>query len=51
MEGKTTLNAFAFTVFFPGSRTREDPGADETHDLRKENNSNEEVRGRNSLQK
>lgn len=35
----------------PGSRIKEDTGADETHELSKEINSNEEVRGRNGLQK
>lgn len=35
----------------PGSRAREDPGAEATYDLTKENNRNEEVRSRNGLQK
>lgn len=35
----------------PDSRTREDLGAEETHDLTKENNRNEEVKCRRGLQK
>jgi hypothetical protein len=38
-DRETTLNALAFTVFSlaPGSRTRDNPGAEEAYDLTKEN--------------
>lgn len=34
----------------PGSRTKADSRAEETHDLTKENNRNEEVRSRDGIQ-
>lgn len=50
-ENDTECISIYSVLSSPDSRTRKDLGAEETHDLTKENNRNEEVRCRRSLQK
>lgn len=50
-EDNTECISIYSVLSSPDSRTREDLGAEETHDLTKENNINEEVRCRSGLQK
>lgn len=50
-EDNTECISIYSVLSSPDSRTRGDLGAEETHDLTKENNINEEVRRRSGLQK